>query len=205
MNYALIPTLLIAAFLFAIGSGVGRKPGNPKFCLLLAPGILLAIPGIVFALYYFKIFGEPIWLYEFRSAPFSELIASGAGFLAGLLNGKLAPNEKFRRIAGRPFFAGALVIGLIIPYLKPIVLRPRWNEFRNNWSDGVCLQSSESSCGPACVTTLLRLRGQTVTEQEIARACFTSRTGTENWYLARTLRERGLSVQFVLQTNLAEP
>lgn len=204
MNYVLIPTLLIAAVLFAIGSAMARRSSNGKFLLLLLFGAAAALPGVVFALYYFKIFGEAIWLYKFRSIPFTELTASGAGFLAGLLDGKLVSDEKFRRIAGRPFFAGVLALGLIVPYLKPIVLRPRWNEFQNRWSDGVCLQTSESSCGPACAATLLKRRGQTMTEVEIARASFTSRTGTENWYLARALRKCGMDVRFVLQTNLSD-
>jgi ABC-type bacteriocin/lantibiotic exporter with double-glycine peptidase domain len=45
---------------------------------------------------------------------------------------------------------------------------------------------------------LLRLHDKQTTEEQIARESYTSRTGTENWYLARTLRGRGLDVQFLL-------
>jgi hypothetical protein len=46
---------------------------------------------------------------------------------------------------------------------------------------------------------LLNLLGQPASEQEIAREAFTSRGGTENWYLARALRRRGLDVAFDIE------
>lgn len=202
MNYAVIPTLLVAAVLFAVGDALERKANKLQINLLIVAGALAAIPGVVFAAYYFKIFREPIWLYEFRSRPFTELTASGAGFVAGLLHAKSKRSKQFRRIAGVTFFPGVLLIGLIIPYLKPMVLRPRWDEFQDRWADNICLQTSESSCGPACAATILKLRGKAASEKEIARACFTSRTGTESWYLARALRKLGLDVRFVLQPHL---
>ena len=61
------------------------------------------------------------------------------------------------------------------------------------------MQSSESSCGPASAATLLRLAGVTATEQEIARASYTTRRGTENWYLIRTMRRLGLQVDYRIQ------
>ena len=66
--------------------------------------------------------------------------------------------------------------------------------------DGVCLQSSESSCGPASAATLLRLAGVMASEQDIARESFTTRRGTENWYLIRTMRRLGLQVDYRIQT-----
>jgi hypothetical protein len=205
VNYMLFPTLLIASILLAVGIGLGRRAKMPFLFWLCIFGLIIALPGIVFAAYYLKIFGEPIWLYKFRSVPFSELSAGGAGFLAGLLHGKFSQGVRFRRIAGRLFFPGILAIGLIVPYLKPLLRPPNWNQFQNRWSRDVCLQTSESSCGPACAATLLRKFGITATEKEIAAASLTSRNGTENWYLARALRARGLNVQFVFSPDLKNP
>lgn len=205
MNYMLILTLLVASILFVVGNLPGCRTKMQTFIVLCIFGFVIAIPGILFAIYYFKILGEPIWLYQFRSVPFSELSAGGAGLLSGLLHGKWSSNPKFRRIAGGWFFPVILVIGLIVPYLKPILRPPKWSEFQDHWLQGVCLQTSESSCGPACAATLLRRIGRTTTEKEIAQASFTSRNGTENWYLARTLRARGLKVQFVFEPDLNKP
>jgi Peptidase C39 family len=205
MNYLLIPTLLIAAILFAAGVRAGCRATGFVFLAVSFVGLVIAIPGILFGAYYLKFLGEPVWLYEFRSVPFSELSAGGAGFLAGLLHGKFSTNERFRKIAGRWFFPVILALGLIVPYLKPILRPPDWKQFQDKWSDDVCLQTSESSRGPACAATLLRHLGKTATEQEIARASFTSRNGTENWYLARVLRRRGCEVRFLFEPDAGKP
>jgi hypothetical protein len=202
MNYWLIPTLLIALMLFE--SGVLLTPRlkiREQVWFASGVGLLIAIPAIVFAAYYLKIFSEPLWLYRFRAVPGSELAAAGAGLLAGLLHGRYSSKPQFRRVAGRWFFPGVLFLGLLVPYAKPLVRPPRWGAFQDLWSEGVCLQSSDSSCGPACASTLLRQFGKPATEKEIARASFTSRSGTENWYLARILRQRGLQVKFCLSTE----
>jgi hypothetical protein len=201
----LIPTLLIASILFAVGMGIDRRSKRFVFLSLCALGFVIAIPGFLFAAYYLKLLGEPVALYQFRSLPLSELSASGAGLLAGLLHGRFATRARFRRIAGAWFFPGILALGLIVPYLKPIVRPPNWKQFQDRWSDNVCLQTSESSCGPACAATLLRRLGKAGVEQEIARASFTSRGGTENWYLARALRQRGVGVQFMFEPEVNKP
>jgi hypothetical protein len=205
MNWLLIPTLLVASGLFAIGVRAGLRIKGSVFYTLCGVSFVIATPGILFAAYYLKILGEPIWLYQFRSLPLSELSAGGAGFIAGLLHGKFSASERFRKIAGRWFFPTALGLGLLVPYLKPLLRPPDWKQFQKKWSDDVCLQTSESSCGPACAATLLRQLGKTATEEEIAKASFTSRNGTENWYLARTLRGRGCEVRFALETDANKP
>jgi hypothetical protein len=197
MNLVFIPTLLIAIVLFAVGAKTAQRVNQRALLIFLVLGALAATPAVVFVAYYLKIFGEPIWLYEFRSLRFSELSAAGIGFVAGLIYEKLNASCNFRRYAGISVIPTVLILALIAPYLKPVFLRPRWDRFQDRWSDDICLQTSESSCGPACAATLLRLKNQRATERDIARASYTSKTGTENWYLARTLRNRGLDVRFL--------
>src|SRR5688572_33422292 len=105
MNFLLIPTLLIALVLFGVAVWSTRRFAN-GFYLLLVVGAVIAIPGILFSAYYLRIFGEPIWLYQFRSLPFAEITAGGAGFLAGLLHSRFGKNGRFQRIAGTWFFPG---------------------------------------------------------------------------------------------------
>ena len=206
MNYWLIPTLVLALTLFGVGTLLApRLESRLQFWLVAGAGVLASIPAIVFAIYYLRVFNEPLWLYQLRAWPCTELAAGGAGFLAGLLHGRYSTKPQFRRVAGRWFFPGALLLGLLMPYAKPILRPPRWGEFQDRWSEGVCLQTSESSCGPACASTLLRQLGKPATEKEIAQASFTSRSGTENWYLARTLRQRGIQVRFCLRRDPSMP
>ena len=117
MNYLLIPTLLVALVLFGVGVRLARKTGGgPKYNPLVIAGVLMALPGIVFSAYYLRLFGEAVWLYEFRSLPLTELVAGGAGFLAGLLHGRFSSKPRFRRTAGRRLFPGVLILGLLMPY-----------------------------------------------------------------------------------------
>jgi hypothetical protein len=174
MNYLLLPTLFIAVALFVSGVRLTTRVSRNLFRVLCALGGLLAIPGVLFAIYYLKPLGTSVWFYEFRSIPYTELTAGGAGLLAGLLHGRFSINPKFRRIAGSWFFPGVLGLGLVIPYIKPILRPLDPGQFQNRWSDQVCLQTSESSCGPACAATLLRHFGKEGTEAQIAHECFTS-------------------------------
>ncbi len=48
----------------------------------------------------------------------------------------------------------------------------------DRWKDGVCLQTSQASCAPAAVATLLAHYGISASEQEMARLCLTDRSGT---------------------------
>ena len=202
MNYLFFPTLLIASVLFTVGSWLTPRVSKITFWILCGVATLLAIPGVLFAVYYLKLLRTSVWFYEFRSIPYTELTAGGAGLLAGLLHERFSTNAKFRRIAGSWFFPGVLGLGLLTPYIKPIARPLNPNQFQNRWSDQVCLQTSESSCGPACAATLLHHFGKEATEAQIARECFTSRNGTEAWYLARMFRKRGLHVQFVFHSDL---
>src|SRR5262245_27118826 len=106
MNYMLIPTFVIAAILFFVGTVASRNVRGMAFACLCAAGFVVAIPGIAYAAYYLKLLGEPILLYQLRSAPFSEVYAGASGFIAGLVHGKFATNERFRRVVGAWFFPG---------------------------------------------------------------------------------------------------
>jgi len=194
MNLLLIPTWLLAAMLFVAGERVGRS--NRAWWPVIL-GAVLAVPELVFAAYYTKLFGEALWLYWFRSLPGTELSAAGIGFLAGGLQAWRGRTFWKRYVSG--FFIPFLTTLVICaPYLKQIVLRPHWSQFQNRWSEDVCLQSSESSCGPASAATLLRHFGKDATELELAQAAFTTRRGTENWYLIRAIRRHGLNVRYVV-------
>lgn len=70
--------------------------------------------------------------------------------------------------------AGYVVAPIARPLLAPIQLASQ-----TKWRGNVCLQSHTSSCAPAAAVTLLRMRGIEAGEQSLARACLTSRQGTE--------------------------
>jgi hypothetical protein len=197
-----IPTLLLALIFFIAALKLARSNQSISCkAMLLVVGFLLALPGLLYFIYYFKILGDPIWLFRFRATPGSELAAGGSGFFIGLLHGYLAHNRKFRKFFSAAFFPVTLLAIIMVPYLKPLLLPVHWDDYPDKWSDDVCLQSSSSSCGAASTATLLRFLGKPEGERVIAREAFTSFTGTENWYLARVLRKRDVKVDYVKETS----
>jgi hypothetical protein len=193
INWLVIPTLVVALLLFVVGQRSIRhcrtlKSKMAVSALFLIPGI----PGIMFPAYYLHFYDDVRWFYEFRSLPFIELAAAGAGLFAGAL----AALIKGPKPVSRPFLIAALVLAIIAPHLKPVVAPTSSRRFADRWRDGVCMQSTPSSCGPASAASVFRIFGASLSERAIARECFTYVGGTENWYIARAFRRRGYEVTY---------
>jgi predicted double-glycine peptidase len=164
------------------------KPAGVRVGAFLLSGIL-SIPSILFAAYYLHVLPEAAWFYELRSWPRSELLAVFLGIAGGITTTFL---PRFLLILP----LGGTIVTLSVPYLKMALAPLKAEELRERWEGSVCLQSSESTCGPASAATILRFLGEDASEREIARAAFSTSRGTEAWYLARYLRKRGLSAKF---------
>lgn len=202
-NPLVFPTLAAAAGLYALG----RRSG-PDGRVAGALGAALCAPALLFLGYYLHLVRTPAWYVEFRGFPFVECLSA----LPGLLCGAREPGPALRArwpavrtlLGPRPFLR--LAIGLaFIPFAKAILFPVAWRSpLRESWQDGVCLQSSMATCGPCSTATMLRALGLPASEQDAARAAFTSATGTEVWYLLRYARRRGASVRVRSGTPLED-
>lgn len=150
---------------------------------------LLATPSVLFAVYYLHVLPERAWFYTLRSWSGTEFLVVFLGCAAAAA-ASLLP----RLLLVVPLFA--LVALGVVPYLKPLIAPIPESVFHELWRGGVCLQSTPSTCGPASVATILRRFGARTSEQETARASFSSAGGTEAWYLARYVRSEGLVPRF---------
>jgi len=141
---------------------------------------LLALATVALLIFFMKVVQESVWL--IRVMPFSNLIVLGAwqplfgGFLAGMA---------WRRIQGRAWRKSICVVPLAAislygAYGKLFGAEPR-TEGRDCWKDGVCLQTSQSSCSAAAAATLLTAHGIPATESEMARLCFTRSAKGTTW------------------------
>lgn len=195
MNPLFFPTLLLALGVFFL-AWKATRPGNAVWMAVV--GVVLSAPAVLFAIYYLKVLGEAQWFYTFRSWPYTELTAAGVGVFAGWLQYQRDRHPQCKRIFSVYFIPLLMTLCVAAPYLKQVVLRPDWNAYSDKWSEDVCLQSSESSCGPASAATLLHALGHKVTEKQIAQASFTTRRGTENWYLLRTIRRYGVDASYLV-------
>ncbi len=164
---------------------------------------ILCLPAASFALYYLHVIREPPGFVEFRSRPGVELLAAAWGLLGGLL--ERDPPAWGRTLSGkRPGLRLSLALAFV-PFAKPILLPVGLGApFRDSWEGGVCLQSTMATCGPCSLATVMRSLGLPAGEKEIARGAFSAMTGTENWYLLRYARRRGLRARVVHVAGVEE-
>lgn len=195
-NGLVIPCLGISIVLFFVSQRIWQKIRSLRdkglfllFCLLAAG------PGLLMIVYYFHILDQLAWFYQFRSILYTELLLAGIGLPAGIL----ASVGGKARLVSRPFIFTLMLIAVSIPFLKPILAPLDYALLKDKFDGEITLQSSNATCGPACVVTLLRHFEIAATEQAIARECYTYVGGTENWYIARALRKRGLACEFVIR------
>ncbi|HET6930569.1 MAG TPA: cysteine peptidase family C39 domain-containing protein [Candidatus Acidoferrum sp.] len=195
--------LLVVTTVILLGIGlfwVGGKLWNGfqsrvARVVLLLVSCVLALPGVLYTLYYSHLFDRATWFYNLRIFPFSELFACGLGLLAGIIFAHLDLDSTVQKCA----IPVGLAIFLSVPYLKPLLDPVDLESLKTNCAGEVCLQSTPSTCGPNSVATILKLLGDAVSERQIAQEAFTSHSGTEIWYLARVLQHRGFSTKVIQQ------
>jgi predicted double-glycine peptidase len=157
--------------------------------LLALAATILAIPGATFAGYYTHAFPEPSWYYEFRSWRGTECLLVMLGIAGGLI-ASLLP----RPLLILPLFVTAAFA--LAPILKPFVRPIPQASMHDTWDAGICMQSTPSTCGAASVASILNYYGVRVSERELARDAHSYVGGTEAWYLARAVRDRGCDACF---------
>jgi enterochelin esterase-like enzyme len=208
LNPLFFPTLLLAGALFGIAFRFASRSTHRRTLLFgMGAALVTPLPALLYCLTYLHLFDRAIWFYELRAFPGSELLAAGLGWTAGMAAGRLQREASGRLSKGfvrtlQGLVVFCLVLILSVPYAKSVIA-PLRGVLPARWSNGVCIQSTPSTCGPASAATLLAGFGRAVSERELAQACFTYGGGTENWYLARALRRQGLQIRYVVQSPAA--
>jgi hypothetical protein len=194
MNLLGALALVAALGAFSLTFRVARnRPWKLRAAWLLLMAVL-SFPACVMALYYLHVLPEWAWFYTFRSWPGSEFCVVPLGAASALFATWLPRVLLVLPLGG---FLGAS----LVPYLKPVLWRIEEKDFADHWEEGVCRQSTFSTCGPASLATILRRHGVEVTEREIAQSAHSYQGGTEAWYLARYARARGMKTRFVLHES----
>jgi hypothetical protein len=196
------PTAIGASALSIAGCRLAKRNlSRLSLAALVALSCFAAMPALLFAAYYLHVLDRSAWFYQFRSLSGSELTAAGIGLLGGVLVGLIRHSLYLKSRPIQGVLSAAVLVSLVLvlaaPYAKPLIV-PLSTPLNGEWREGVCIQSSPSTCGPASVATLLRQLGQAATEEQLAREAFSCGSGTENWYLARTIRNRGLRATYVI-------
>jgi Peptidase C39 family len=189
-NWLGIISAIMALLVFRFAYQAARKLDLPQRRHLALLSLFLALPGASFALYYTHLLPETAWYYQFRSIRGTEILTVFLGFSGGVI-ASLLP----RPVLPLPLLSVAAFI--LAPCIKPILGPIPPDDFANgSWLSEVCMQSTPSTCGPACAATILKQLGEKPEEAELATAAYSSKFGTEAWYLARAVRKMGFTAQF---------
>lgn len=192
INPLALPAAALMLILFAVGAAIPRSLRR----LVLPAGIVLAVPGLLYVLYYTHLFDDALWFYRLRAATGSEFLAAGMGLLAGVIHRWFEPQSR----SGKAALPTILLLLVFAPHAKPLLAPLNLSMLSDHCQEDVCLQSTPSTCGPASAAALLNAAGRRTSERELARECYTSSRGTEIWYLARAIRRRGFGAEFVSQS-----
>lgn len=193
-NWIGIISLILALIAFLTTLKVVREINLKKRLSLTLLAVILAIPGASFTIYYYHIFPEFDWYYQFRSIAGTEVLIIFVGIAGGL-----AASLLHRSIRVLPLLC--VLAFAIAPILKPFIGPFEEGELRDYWNGEICIQSTPSTCGAASIATILKTFGENVTEPELAAEAHSYRGGTEAWYLARAVRSRGYKAQFQFSSN----
>ena len=172
---------------------------------LVMVAFVLATPAVLFSSnYLLHIPYENCWFVNFHTLPGIEASSGLVGALLGVMfaSARLRPrrlNTPVLTISS----AVALML-LVAPFGKQILYRQDYSELENRWRNGVCQQTSPSTCVPASCATVIRLFGGSVTERELAREAGTNRRGTEIWYMMRAMHGHGYEMEVRVAQSLKD-
>lgn len=137
------------------------------------------------------------WAANFLS---SQRIGFAFGSVGGVITGGAIaalfclPKDRNRRRAICVFVITGLFVAL--SPRKSEILTPYEPSGEDVWKDGVCIQTTDSSCGPASLATCFRALGVPGKEDDLAAEANTSADGTLIADLGRVARSHGLSAAF---------
>lgn len=169
LYWALLLMTVLAAVTFAGTCRIARN-FSPRSLNLLSLGVVVLLVA------YIGLVWDQFWLA--RLLPFSSLPVLGnwfplwAALLAALVFLRVDTSLTRRLLSGSALFIAA---GLSL--VAPLVGSPP--SCGSAWlPEGICLQTSPSTCSAACAATLLTRRGIPASEREMAALCLTRRGTT---------------------------
>ena len=178
LTFALLVMLLLFVGALCVGIWLSRRT------ISRWPELFATITVALSVIFFTLVMDRPflVWLIPLSSA---IILTNGAiplgGFLAGITWARIR-EPLWRKLA----FASGIALATF--YAGTFYLWGNTPETRNQWQQGVCLQSAEASCGAAAAATLLRAHEIPSTEGEMADLCLTRARGTPFLGLYRGLK-----------------
>lgn len=171
------------------------RGGKIQKAILTLAGLVLSVPAVLFASNYLIDVPAGGWFVDFHALPGIEASSGLVGALLGVVfaSAKLHRRRLSVLVTLVPAFFAVLL--LLAPFAKQLFFRLDYSVLQDRWENGVCIQSSSSTCMPASCATVVKVLGGSVTEKELAAEAGSSRRGTEVWYMIRAMRNRGYDLR----------
>lgn len=161
---------------------------------------LLSLPSLIVLIV--PVFIVPVWIVELKAVKWIELITVFVGLFTGfIINEIKAKNNGIWDKYKKYFYMISLLI-LIPQYINYFPILVNYEGFKDDWRDGVCMQSENFTCAPSCMATVYGYFGEKRTEAEMAKALYTSRSGTSLSQILRYAREQGIKVNCKVSKDL---
>ena len=152
-----------AVFAFFLGLVVALRGLRARavWPLLAVVALLTVVPWISFMAYFTHLLDVPSY-FEWRARPSTDWLPSLVGVTVGMAYGWRERKtlgsvpRQLRAVLPGAIIALALVI---LAHAKPLLMPLDTARIGNSWDHGVCLQSTQASCGPCSAATALRFLG----------------------------------------------
>jgi hypothetical protein len=196
----MFPTLAITLALALLATVAGRRA--PPSRALTAVAVLIALTATANVAYYAHRFDDLPGYFRYRTWWWADYVPALSGLLVGCC---LRIGHRIWRWAAT---AAAVVLAcsaILGPWAKPLLMPLEPLDPAGRWEDGICIQTTYSTCGPCALTNLLHRHGLATSERDLAAEAMTSGTSTELWYLARCAERRGFPTSFVAGDAALQP
>ena len=127
---------------------------------------------------------DSVWITGVVPARWLPVFGNWLPMLAGLLVGfgwVISPSGRRTKSI---LFGTLMVLALVLSYRRLFEARPA---VISQWRNGVCLQSTNATCGAAAAATLLSTVGVSSSEEEMVNLCFSTWKGTSIHGIVRGL------------------
>ncbi len=188
----MLAALPVAVVAYAAGVVAARAAAGRGGVGIGVVAAVCAVPWCLFAAYYLHVV-DVVAYFEWRSRAATDLLAGLVGVSVGVVRVRIAGTRR-----GPWDVVGLAIVGglWLAAFAKPLLRLLPASEIRERVVDGVCLQSTPSTCGPCAAATVLRQLGHEVGEGALAQEASSTTSGTLNWLLVRAVRERGFAAHF---------
>lgn len=185
------------------GHRISQKTKDKRIKVLLGViFFLLSLPSLIVLI--IPVFITPAWIIEFKAVRWIELVTVFVGLFTGFIINVVRLKSSGILDKYKKYFYMISLLILIPQYINYFPIMINYEDFKDEWKNGVCMQSKGFTCAPSCMATVYNYFGQKRTEAEMTKALYTSRSGTGLSQVLRYAREQGMKVTCKVSKELKD-